>query len=522
MSHHLLRSVASVVSVMAAGLASSATATAVDFPLVRTQEATIARIHAAMEAGELSCRELVQMYLDRIEVYDRRGPALRAIVRVNPNAMARAEALDAVFSRGERAGPLHCIPMIVKDNYDTADMPTTAGSRSLETSVPPDDAYQVLKIREAGAIVLAKSNMAEFAFSAYETLSSMVPGHTLNPYALDRVPAGSSGGTAAAVAASFGAVGLGTDTGNSIRGPSSHASLVGIRSTMGLTSRDGIVPLNLSRDIGGPIARTVRDAVLVFDVLAGHDPADESTAPARDRAEADYARYLVRDGLQGARVGVLRQLIQDTADPDVISLFDQALADMREQGAVIVDPVDIPGFDPEPPRISGCNYFKFDLNAYLAGLGPGAPVTSLDGIIESRKFHPSIEKRLLDAQAIELAPPDNPACREVDRRAAQLRESVRQAFAASGVDTLVYPTWSNPPRLLGDLVTPHGNNSPRLSPPTGFPAVTVPMGFTRGRFPAGVQLLGLPWSEGALIKVAYAYEQATQHRRPPASTPPLR
>ncbi len=403
MSHHLLRSVASVVSVMAAGLASSATATAVDFPLVRTQEATIARIHAAMEAGELSCRELVQMYLDRIEVYDRRGPALRAIVRVNPNAMARAEALDAVFSRGERAGPLHCIPMIVKDNYDTADMPTTAGSRSLETSVPPDDAYQVLKIREAGAIVLAKSNMAEFAFSAYETLSSMVPGHTLNPYALDRVPAGSSGGTAAAVAASFGAVGLGTDTGNSIRGPSSHASLVGIRSTMGLTSRDGIVPLNLSRDIGGPIARTVRDAVLVFDVLAGHDPADESTAPARDRAEADYARYLVRDGLQGARVGVLRQLIQDTADPDVISLFDQALADMREQGAVIVDPVDIPGFDPEPPRISGCNYFKFDLNAYLAGLGPGAPVTSLDGIIESRKFHPSIEKRLLDAQAIELA-----------------------------------------------------------------------------------------------------------------------
>ena len=239
------------------------------FRLIWAQEATIADIQAALKSKELTCRELVQGYIDRIEAYDRKGPALNAIIMINPNALATADALDTKFTQSGTMGPLHCVPVIVKDNFNTVDMPTSAGSLSLKGSIPPSDAFIVRKLREAGALMLAKSNMAEFAWSPFETVGSLLPGYTRNPYALDRVPAGSSGGTAAAVAANFGAVGLGTDTGNSIRGPSSHTSLVGIRSTMGLTSRDGIVPLFLNRDIGGPMARTMADAVVVFEATRG-------------------------------------------------------------------------------------------------------------------------------------------------------------------------------------------------------------------------------------------------------------
>jgi len=255
-------------------------------------EASIADIHEAMREGRLTSRQLVQLYIDRIEAYDKQGPALNAIIVVNPNALRRAQELDEVFAETGMVGPLHGIPVIVKDNYDTADLPTSGGSLSLRESTPPDDAFQVRKLREAGAIVLAKANMAEFAFSPYETVGSALPGHTRNPYALNRVPAGSSGGTAAAVAASFGTVGLGTDTGNSIRGPSSHTALVGIRSTMGLTSRDGIIPLYLDHDIGGPIARTVADGVAVFDVIVGFDETDPVTADSVDHRATSYLGYL--------------------------------------------------------------------------------------------------------------------------------------------------------------------------------------------------------------------------------------
>src|SRR3990170_2689278 len=247
--------------------------------------------------------ELTQKYLDRIEAYDRKGPALNAIVLVNPRALELASELDREFARDGITRPLQCVPMIVKDNYDTFDLPTTAGSLSLAGSIPPDDAFQVRRIREAGAIVLAKSNMAEFAFTPYETLSSILPGHTRNPYDPDRVPAGSSGGTAAAVAASFGTVGLGTDTGNSIRGPSSHTALVGIRPTIGLTSRDGIAPLYLERDVGGPMTRTVADAARVLDVVAGHDPADTATAHAAAHIPETYTAFLDARALRGARLG---------------------------------------------------------------------------------------------------------------------------------------------------------------------------------------------------------------------------
>jgi Asp-tRNA(Asn)/Glu-tRNA(Gln) amidotransferase A subunit family amidase len=386
-------------------------------------------------------------------------------------------------------------------------------------SVPPGEAFQVRKLREAGALVLAKSNMAEFAWSPFETVSSILPGYTRNPYALDRVPAGSSGGTAAAIAANFGAVGLGTDTGNSIRGPSSHTSLVGIRSTMGLTSRDGIVPLFLNRDIGGPMARTV--AVAVFDVIAGYDPADPVTAAAQGKRPDSYLKSLDKDGLQGARIGVVRQLFMgpDT-DPEILALLEQALADMKRQGAEIVEDVNIPELDLIPPSRLFCNRFRYDIEAYLAALGPQAPVKSLADILASQKFHPSIKKRMLDAQA-EPPPDRNPSCVAAEESGRRLARAVLESMDTARLDALVYPSWNNSPRLIGDLNSPHGNNSNRIAPPTGFPAMTVPMGFVHGNLPAGLQILGRPWSEPTLIKIGYAYEQATHHRHPPASTPSL-
>src|SRR5580765_1125830 len=238
------------------------------------EETTIAQIHAAMRARRLTCRELVDAYLKRIDAYDKRGPAINSLVVLNPNATKEADELDRRFAQGGLTGPLHCIPAIVKDNFETIGLQSADGSLSLQGFISNKDAFQVRKLKEAGAIVLAKSNMAEFAFSPYETVNSILPGYTRNPYALDRVTAGSSGGTAAAIAANFGAIGLGTDTGNSIRGPSSHQALVGIRSTMGLTSRAGIAPLSLFADIAGPMARSVADAVAVFQVVAGYDPDD--------------------------------------------------------------------------------------------------------------------------------------------------------------------------------------------------------------------------------------------------------
>ncbi|HSL70294.1 MAG TPA: amidase family protein, partial [Longimicrobiales bacterium] len=356
----------------------------------RVTETTIAAVHRDLLARRLTARQLVQAYLDRIAAYDKAGPSLNSLILVNPSALQVADSLDRLLQQtGRLSGPLHGIPVIVKDNYDTFDLPTTAGSLALAGSIPPDDAFQVRQIRAAGAIILAKSNLAEFAFTAFETVGSLLPGYTKNPYALDRVTAGSSGGTAAAVAANLGLVGLGTDTGNSIRGPSSHTALFGMRSTMGLTSRDGIVPLYADRDIGGPMTRTVEDAVRVFDVIAGYDPADPVTAPARERRARSYLTSLKPDGLRGKRIGVLRQLSNNvTADTEVIARFNQALADLRRGHAVIIDSVVIAELDTLRGSLF-CARFKPDINAYLASLGEKAPVKSLEDILRSRRFHPT-------------------------------------------------------------------------------------------------------------------------------------
>lgn len=489
------------------------------------EEASVADLQAALNERRLTCRQLVDYYVKRIETYDKNGPAINSIVLVNPRARDIADSLDGVLLRGAPRGPLHCIPIVVKDNFETVDMPTTAGSLSLAGYMAAKDAFQVRRVRDAGAVILAKTNMAEFAFSPYETVSSILPGYSKNPYALDRVTAGSSGGTAAAVAANFAAVGLGSDTGNSIRGPSAHQALVGIRSTMGLTSRGGVVPLFLGADIAGPMARRVADAVAVFQVIVGEDPDDSVTARSRGRPLPNYMQALDANGLRGARIGVLRQAYESpTTDPEVLQLFHRALDDLRRQGATIVDSATVPELDSLRREQTGaCNTFEYDLNNFLAARGSRVPVKTVDDILKSRRFHPSVEKRLETAQAVEGAPNDNPGCKSRDDFRAAFRDAVTRMFDRLRLDAAVYPSWSNPPRLIGDLNTPHGDNNQLFSPSTGFPAITVPMGYLRGGvLPSGLQFLGRAWSEPTLIKFAYAYEQATRHRRPPTSVPPLR
>jgi amidase len=486
-------------------------------------ETTISEIHQALRSGKITCRQLTEAYLKRISAYDQ-ATRLNSIVVVNPQALADADRLDQELKRTGKLRPLHGIPVIVKDNYDTKDLQTAAGSLAMKGSLPPDDAYQVRKLREAGAIVLAKSNMAEWAFNPYLTVSSLA-GITRNPYDLERVPAGSSGGTAAAVAANFGAVGLGTDTGNSIRGPSSHNALVGIRSTMGLTSRDGIIPLYLRNDIGGPMARTVEDAARVLEVIAGYDPADPITKAAEGKVPPSYTQFLDKNGLRGARLGVFRRYLDaPNTDPQIKALTEQAIADLKAQGAEIVDPFVIPDYE-RLTRNIWCDVFQHDLNHYLASLGARAPYPNLAEIVKSGLYSPYIETRLRRALEAKQPPEErDPPCLDLyrDPRNIAFREAILKAMEQARVDAIIYPTWSNPPRKVGDLESPAGDNSQYLSPQTGFPAITVPMGYSHTSLPAGLTFVGRLFSEPELIKFVYAYEQATKHRRPPEKFPALR
>lgn len=490
------------------------------------EEATIAGVHTAMRAKTLTCHDLVAAYLARITAYDKRGPGINAIVLTNPNALAEADALDRAFAQRGLTGPLHCVPAIVKDNFETIGLQSAGGSLSLQGFVSDKDAFQVKRIKDAGAIVLAKSNMAEFAFSPIETVNSLLPGYTRNPYDTARVTAGSSGGTAAAMAANFGLIGLGTDTGDSIRGPSAHLALAGIRSTMGLTSRAGVIPLNLLADIAGPMTRTLTDAVKVFQVIAGEDPADPATAAAHGRKLPNYQAALVTGGLKGARIGVLHQAYErepDGVDADVKNVFAAAVEALRAAGAVIVDPAAV-NLDQvkRNPDAAPCMGFKYDINAWLASHGDRIPMKTLDDIVASRKFHPSIQVRLESARASNPQGPGSDACKQEMAYRKAFGDAVTKAMADMKLDAFVYPTWSFPPRLIGDLNTPGGDNSQVFSPTSGFPAINVPMGYTRGgTLPAGITFFGRAWDEVTLIRLAYGFEQATHHRRPPASTPPL-
>ncbi|MEE8586615.1 MAG: amidase family protein [Acidobacteriota bacterium] len=485
-------------------------------------ETTIGEIQEALRSGRATCRQIVQAHLDRIEAYDK-SAGLNAITVVNPNALKRAEEIDAALAEGRQLGPLFCAPLLVKDNFDTHDLPTTGGSIALKESYPPDDAFMVRRIREADAIIVAKTNMAEWAFSPRRTESSSF-GITANAYALDRVPAGSSGGTASGVAASFGVAGLGSDTGNSIRGPSSHLALFGIRSTIGLTSRDGVIPLAFDRDIAGPLTRSVQDGARIFNVVAGYDPNDPFTE--EGVREEDYLAFLQEDGLKGARIGLLRALVDtEDADPEVTALFLKAVEDMRAAGAEIVDPVEVEDFKGHIEDRGFCPRFRYDMYVYLQSLGEKAPIRDVMEVYESGQ-HSEYVKGILEfygRQPMDAAPENwDPPCLpylENPRRKAFL-EAVTAAMDEAQVDVLIYPTWTNPPAHLDKPREEYkGDNSQLVAPATGMPAASVPMGYSYGNLPAGLQILARRYGEGTIFKIAYAYEQATHHRRPPQGFP---
>ncbi len=485
-------------------------------------EATIAETHRAIREHRVTCHQIIEMYLKRIQAYDQ-STRLNSLVVINPNALAEADKFDANFKRTKELYGLQCIAVIVKDNYDTLGLQTTGGSLAMKGFVPSTNAFMVERLQAAGAIVLAKSNMAEWAFSPYVTVSS-IAGITRNPYDLERVPAGSSGGTAAAVAANLGAVGLGTDTGNSIRGPSSHNALVGIRPTLGMTSRDGIIPLFLSADVGGPIARTVEDAATLLEMVVGYDPEDPITKNSQGHIPKSYRLFLDKNGLRGARIGVFRPYIDAaTTDPQIKALTEKAIQDLKAQGAEIVDPFVIPNFETLTRGI-GCGDFQADLNNYLAKHGQGAPVKNLAEIIESGLYLPYIDARLKAAAAPKPEGTTPTPCEDVyhNEKKIAFREAILTAMTQYKVDAIIYPTWSNAPRKVGDMRSPAGDNSQILSPQSGLPAITVPMGYTYEVLPAGLTFLGKMFDEGTLIKFAYAYEQATKHRHPPAKFPPLK
>ncbi len=489
-------------------------------------EATIEDVQSAILSGSMSCKNIVGGYLKRIDKYDQ-SSGLNAIIFRNPNAIMKAEEIDRRVTAGQELGPLFCAPVLLKDNYDTADMPTSGGSVALKDSVPPDDAFMVRRLREADAIIIAKTNMAEWAFSPKQTVSSSY-GTTANAYDLNRVPAGSSGGTASGIAVSFGVIGMGSDTGNSIRGPSSHLALFGIRSTLGLTSRDGVIPLAFDRDIAGPMTRTVTDGAKVFNVIAGYDPADSYTELGKGRLEKDYTKFLDEDALQGNRIGVLRALVDtDDADPEITKLFEQALIDLQNAGAEIVDDFVITKLDEHMNASNFCARFRYDMRQYLLSLGDEAPIHDVIDVMQSKDYSPYIEDRLkiFGAKPADVHPKDfDPPCPDFAEHAGRQAylSDVINSMEDAHVDAVVYPSWTNPPAHLDQAVEEYkGDNSQLVAPATGLPAVSIPMGFSHGKLPAGLQILGRPYSEGLLFGLAYAYEQATLHRVPPAQYPEI-
>ncbi|NMC32457.1 MAG: amidase [Veillonellaceae bacterium] len=485
------------------------------------EEATIADIHRAMQQGILTCRSLTEKYLKRIEQFDQKGPALNAVILVNPRALEIADELDAAFKAKGFVGPLHGIPLLLKDNVDTGDMDTTAGSLSLKGFRPDDDAFITRKLKEAGALILAKVNLHEFAVWG-ESVSSIL-GQTLNPYDLTRTPGGSSGGTGAGLAANYGVVGIGTDTINSIRSPASACGLVGIRPTIGLVSRDGIVPYSFTQDTAGPLARTVADAVAVLDAIAGYDPSDAATAWSVGQIPGSYAANLNPQGLKGKRIGVLRSFFGTGPDhQEVNAAMEKCIAAMRGQGAEIVevtDPIDSNYLVSEVSL--HLHDLKDHLNSYLAVLGDKAQVHSLSDIIASGKYHPGIEDNIKKAEQLSTSTPEY---RERLVKRSELQTQTMKLLADYRLDALVYP---HQKRLAVPVGQTQIERNGVLGSVTGFPSIVVPGGFSAPTpsapigVPIGLEILGRPWSEPALIQIAYAFEQATKFRRPPESTPPL-
>ncbi|KAK9832701.1 hypothetical protein WJX81_001352 [Elliptochloris bilobata] len=521
-------------------------------------EATIAGMHQAMLEGKLNCTDLVQAYMQRIYSFDQQT-SLNAVREVSATANDSAARMDIQLAQARRSGgalpPLFCVPVLVKDNIDTVGMVATAGSIALLDNFPQRDAQPVQRIREAGGIVLAKANMGEWAFSPLFSVSSAA-GVVRNPYDTDRVPAGSSGGVAAGVSANLGMVGLGTDTGNSVRGPAAHCGLVGFRPSLGLSSRIGLIPLDNTSDVAGPLTRSVEDAARLFGVLAGFDPRDPLTRFSLNASLPDnYTQFLDAGGLKGAKIGVMRQMIDNaTADPEMLALFQRALDAMAGAGATIYEDFRIRGNSLGERDWDGRTnawytgfgaggkwedlncvaHFRFDVDAYLAN--SGSRYKTVEAIVADGLYHPAINDSIASRMAVSEPPEKYPTA---DLRAegavcgctdfyqnpcrAEFRKRLIESMHSAGLDVIVYPTWSNVARLVGDYSTPDGNDSPQIPPPTGAPAIVVPMGFTNGTshqpLPASLQIVARPFDEARMFRVAYAFEQLTHLRRPPGLYP---
>jgi amidase len=493
------------------------------------EEATIGGLQQRMSAGQETSRSLVDKYLARIEAIDAAGPALHSVIQVNPDARAIADSLDTERKANGPRGPLHGIPILIKDNIATADrMMTTAGSLALEGAVPPADAFIVAQLRRAGAVILGKTNLSEWAnFRSTHSSSgwSGRGGLTRNPYALDRNPSGSSSGSGVAAAANLCAVAVGTETDGSIVSPANNNALVGIKPTLGVISRTGIVPIAHSQDTAGPMARTVTDAVILLGAMAGEDAGDAVTKGSLAKGQHDYARFLDVNGLTGARIGVVRKKLMGLS-PATDQIIDAAIADMKKLGATIVDPADILTIGQfDESELDVLLYeFKDDLNKYLAWLGPKAPVHSLQEIIDFNLRHkdrelPYFNQELFD-RAQKKGPLTDPAYRaalEKDLRLSRT-QGIDAVMTKYSLDALVAPT-SGPPWLT-DLVNGDYGTAGSSTPAAvaGYPDITVPAGDVFG-LPVGVSFFGRAWSEPTLIRLAYAYEQATKHRRPPKFMP---
>jgi Asp-tRNA(Asn)/Glu-tRNA(Gln) amidotransferase A subunit family amidase len=479
------------------------------------REKSIADLQAALAAGTVTSRSLVLAYLARIRAYDLLGPQINAMIAMNPKVLEAADALDRERAAGRVRGPLHGIPVVIKDNFETSDMPTTGGTLALTGFMTGRDAFQVKRLREAGVVIVGKTNLHELA-AGITTISSL-GGQTRNPYDPARNPGGSSGGTGAAVAASFAAAGMGSDTCGSIRIPAANNSLFGLRGTMGLSSRDGIIPLSHSQDIGGPLARTVTDLATMLDVTVGADPADALSQAGTGHIPPSYRELLKADALKGARIGVLKNLFGTAPEDNEVGAIDRkALEAMKQAGAELVD-VSIPGFDEQILNTSLIDAeFKFDLIAYLSRW-PNAPVHSLGDILARGDYALALEQMFTRRNA--RTAPDTPDVKQALAKRSRLSIVIHRTLEDQRLDVLAYP----PLRRKAALITEpqRGGENCQLSAHTGLPAISMPAGFTDDGVPVGIELMGEAWSEAKLLSMAYAYEQAAHPRRPPPTTPAL-
>jgi Asp-tRNA(Asn)/Glu-tRNA(Gln) amidotransferase A subunit family amidase len=501
------------------------------------EETSIASLQAAYVAGRTTAHEVVQAHLDRIAAYDKRGPIINSLITVNPHALEEADRLDAALkASGRPVGPLHGIPVIVKDNIDVAGLPMTSGFQGWKNYYPPDDAPLVKKIRLAGGIILAKASLSEFALGIGDNINSVVSGFARNPYNTAFATGGSSGGTGAAIAASFGVVGIGTDTGGSVRRPAAHMALAGLRPTVGAVSRTGMVPDNSIRDTAGPMARTVVDMATLLDVIVGFDGADKATAQSAGHIPQTYTGGLKKEALQGARLGVLRQVFKPAVtDPAITAHFERTIAELKAAGAEIVDPFVVPEIEsiPRPPQTRART--RDDLTNWIAK-HPGVPFPSVKAIADSRLLHP-LHQPVFDEMAAAKPANEDPETIDGLKNEQRYRDAFTKAMGSNRIDAVIFPVMAQLPAINGDrntqLVakpkpgadagpTALGSSLTFVASALQWPALSVPSGYLGEGLPQGLQFLGRAWDDAKIIGYAYAYEQATQYRGPPPAVPPLR